>query len=183
MACSEGGGRTINQFAVVSYLPGPLARFLDNLRLQLTPDSNPHAHVTVLPPRPLAPETDISAAILELTDGSAGYQPFDVELSAIEVFPVSNVIYAELAGGAPELHKLHARLNSGLLEFTCPFPFHPHITIAQDFDLDGVGSMSKTARDAWTRYDGPRSFRVDSMSFVQNVARGIWVDIARIPLG
>ncbi len=183
MGCFEPGSRTINQFAVVSYLPDPLAGFLDQLRLQLTPDSNPHAHVTILPPRPIPGDTNLSSAIHQLAEGSAACQPFEIRLGAIDIFPVSNVIFAELAIGSEILHELHATLNSGLVEFSCPFPYHPHITIAQDLQPGQVEAMFQVARNAWAGYLGPRSFRVDAMSFVQNVARGIWVDIAKIPLG
>ena len=183
MGCFEPGSRTINQFAVVSYLPDPLAGFLDRLRLQLTPDSNPHAHVTILPPRPIPGDTNLASAISELTEGSALWQPFEIRLGAIDIFPVSNVIFAELAIGSEILHALHGKLNAGLVKFSCPFPYHPHITIAQDIQPDEVESMLQQARGAWADYSGPRTFQVDAMSFVQNVARGIWVDIAKIPLG
>src|SRR5271157_1965000 len=46
----------LNVFALVIYVPEPLGRFLDDLRRELSPASNPHAHVSVLPPRPLAEE-------------------------------------------------------------------------------------------------------------------------------
>ncbi len=183
MSCSDGGGRTINQFAVVSYLPSPLAQFLDDLRLRLTPGCNPHAHVTVLPPRPLDCATNLSEAIRELGIQSADFKPFEVRLGAIKIFPVSNVIFAELASGTEELHRLHMRLNSGLVEYVCPFPYHPHITVAQDIPVDEVRQTADQAQAAWEEYSGPRSFVVDDMSFVQNVARNLWVDIARIPLG
>ncbi len=41
MLCNAGCGRTLSQFALVAYIPGPLAEFLDRLRLDLTPNSNP----------------------------------------------------------------------------------------------------------------------------------------------
>ena len=47
---SSGEELTLSQFALVSYIADPLAGFLDDLRVELTPDCNPHAHVTILPP-------------------------------------------------------------------------------------------------------------------------------------
>src|ERR1035438_9490908 len=44
----------LNVFALVIYIHDPLGSFLDDLRRQLVPGCNPHAHVSVLPPRPLA---------------------------------------------------------------------------------------------------------------------------------
>ena len=43
----------LNIFALVIYIPDPLGGFLDDLRRELTPGCNPHAHISVLPPRPL----------------------------------------------------------------------------------------------------------------------------------
>ena len=43
----------INSFALVSYIPEPLAGFLDRLRQELVPNCFLRAHVTILPPRPI----------------------------------------------------------------------------------------------------------------------------------
>ena len=60
MGCNENGvpsrpslEERLNVFALVVYIPGPLGVFLDELRRELVPHYNPHAHVSVLPPRPL----------------------------------------------------------------------------------------------------------------------------------
>jgi hypothetical protein len=180
MSCPAGRGRTLSQFALVSYLPNPLARYLDCLRLDLTPDCKPHAHVTILPPRPLTAE--IKQTVQRLAEESRLFPPFRIELGEICIFPVSNVIYVSLASGEHELHALHENLNSGQLEYDGPFPFHPHITIAQDILPDQVAELSRVARERWAAYDGPRGFVVDSLSFVQNVAPDAWVDVAQIPL-
>ena len=44
----------LNVFALVLYVPSPLGIFLDNLRRELAPACNPHAHVSLLPPRSVA---------------------------------------------------------------------------------------------------------------------------------
>jgi len=181
MSCPAGGGRTLSQFALVSYLPDPLARFLDRLRLELTPDCNPRAHVTILPPRPLNGE--IKVTIQELSEETRLFPPFEIVLGDIRVFPVSNVIYVSLLKGENELHALHENLNAGQLEYDGPFPYHPHITIAQDIcPPDRVDELAARAREKWAAYDGPRNFMVEKLSFVQNVAPHAWVDVAQIPL-
>ena len=47
-------------FALVSYIPDPLGAFLDDLRLKLAPKCKPHAHITILPPRPICAEPHIA---------------------------------------------------------------------------------------------------------------------------
>lgn len=182
MLCTSGGGRTLGQFALVSYTPDPLASFLDRLRLELTPDCKPRAHVTVLPPRPIANQCDLKELSEHLEEECRLALPFEVVLGDIEVFPGTNVIYVGLVRGERELHALHENLNSGQLEYDGPFPYHPHITIAQDIQAEQVEELTRIARLRWREYDGPRGFMVECLSFVQNVAPGMWVDVTRIPL-
>src|SRR5207302_3267336 len=79
-----------NVFALVIYVPDPLGRFLDDLRRELVPHYNPHAHVSVLPPRSLSVAWETaSGQARALTESWAA---FDVELAAVEVFPVTDVI-------------------------------------------------------------------------------------------
>src|SRR5579872_6687050 len=88
----------LNVFALVVYIPGPLGSFLDDLRRELVPHYNPHAHVSVLPPRPLA--VDWPQASEQVRALARTWKPFDVELTRIGIFPVTNVIYIEIGEGA-----------------------------------------------------------------------------------
>lgn len=180
MTSACGGERTLGHFALVSYIPGPLAAFLDSLRLDLNPDCRPHAHVTVLPPRPFTGE--IAEALEHLTEEAHLVEPFEIVLGDIEVFPVTNVIYLSLKCGEPQIRHLHGLMDSGSLKYCCPFEFHPHITIAQEVGAAGVQEAARLARDRWACYTGPRSFFVNSLSFVQNVAPLVWLDLAKVPL-
>ena len=54
MLCDTREQDGVNSYALVSYIPDPLRRFLDDLRRELVPGCVPAAHVTVLPPRPLS---------------------------------------------------------------------------------------------------------------------------------
>ena len=180
MQCPSGGARTLSQFALVSYIPDPLACFLDRLRLGLTPGCSPRAHVTVLPPRPLLDAIGETVRLLE--EESRLFPPFEVELGSIEVFPATNVIYLSLASGERQLHALHENLNAGQLEYDGPFPFHPHITIAQEIQAEQIRDLVRLAREGWASYKGSRRFIVERLSFVQNVALHTWVDVAQVLL-
>ncbi len=68
----------LNVFALVIYIPDPLGRFLDDLRKELVPGCNPHAHVSVLPPRPLA--VDWRVASEQVHRCAASRSPFEVTL-------------------------------------------------------------------------------------------------------
>jgi 2'-5' RNA ligase len=165
----------------VSYIPDPLAQFLDDLRLELTPACNPHAHVTILPPRPLC--DDLNFAVQRIAEESRCAAPFFVELSEIEVFDVSFVVYLGISHGSNELRELYRTLNCGPLEYKENFPYHPHITIAQNILAEDAPRMAAIARERWAQYQGPRGFPVSTLSLVQHVASSIWADVASLPLG
>jgi 2'-5' RNA ligase len=170
-----------NVFALVIYIPGPLGCFLDDLRRELVPHYNPHAHVSVLPPRPLA--VDWRAASDEtraLVEGSA---PFDIELTGLQMFPGTEVIYLEVGAGASDLGHMHGAMNAGSLAFQEPFPYHPHITLAQEVPHEDVPAIHDLALRRWAEYRGSRSFRAERAVFVQNTMTDCWVDLAGYSLG
>ena len=174
-------GRSLNVFALVIYIPDPLGLFLDQLRRHLVPGCNPHAHVSVLPPRPLAVEWPMAGA--RVRDLAKDWAPFDIELAGIQVFPVTNVIYIELGRGAPELYRMHAASNSGVLKFPEPFEYHPHITVAQEIPPGDFDQVNRTARRLWKEFQGPRIFRADRAALVQNTLGACWIDLAQYELG
>lgn len=176
-----GEQHTLGLFALVSYIPDPLARFLDDLRMQLTPGYAPRAHVTILPPRPV--HEDLKTAIAQITEESRNFPPFHVELGSIEIFGGSNVVYAEIERGAARLREFHDRLNHGPLDFNENFPYHPHITLAQNVSAEESTRLVQIAREKWAAWRGPRGFAVGTLSFVQHVAPSIWTDVAEIPVG
>src|SRR5579864_4767914 len=112
---TEGGHRRIpaeerlNVFALVIYIPGPLGVFLDDLRRELVPHYNPHAHVSVLPPRPLAVDwaVDWKTASAQVHSLAASWAPFEVELTCLDIFRFTEVIYLEVGAGAKELRRMH----------------------------------------------------------------------------
>ena len=74
--------------------------------------------------------------------------PFDVELTEIGIFPVTNVVYVEVGEGAAELERMHRAMNTGPLGFKEPFPYHPHVTLAQEIPLRPRYGSSRTRPEA-----------------------------------
>jgi 2'-5' RNA ligase len=173
----NGAGNAINSFALISYLPEPLAGFLDSLRGELVPRCDAKSHVTVLPPRPLAtglPEN----AWGDLNHLLDGFPPFRVELTSIEVFEGTNVIYLSIGAGYRELEAMHAALNHGPLQFAEPYQYHPHVTLAQQLAPGDVGPAVALARRRWREFPSSHSFIVDRLTFVQNTVENRWADLA-----
>jgi len=188
MSCDSSRGHghippeeRLNLFALVIYIPDPLGGFLDDLRRELVPHDNPHAHVSVLPPRPLAVEWPIaSQQVRALTDS---WNPFDVELTEIQVFPVTDVVYLELGRGASELRRMHAAMDCNALEFPEPFVYHPHVTLAQEVKPQQVSALRDLAIRRWQDYKGPRHFRAERAVLVQNTLHDCWIDLDEYALG
>jgi 2'-5' RNA ligase len=171
----------LNVFALVIYIPGELGKFLDKLRRELVPGCNPHAHVSLLPPRPLSVDWKVAADQVRTTLENC--QPFEIDLSRIEVFPVTDVIYLEVGRGAAELYRVHEAINAGALGFQDPFPYHPHVTLAQQVAAGEVAATTAKAERLWREYTGPRRFPADLAAFVQNSVGDCWIDLAEYSLG
>ena len=180
MDCLEAPAAQMSQFALVSYIPDPLGVFLDRLRLELVPNCSPHAHVTVLPPRPI--HADPSEAARELAEEARPFVDFEVELGEVEMFPISKVIYIGVKRGEKELRDMYEALNRGTVAFNEPFPYHPHITLAQNVPTEQVMDVFHLAQRRWAEYNGSRSFPVTSLDFVKNLYGNCWKDLASISL-
>jgi 2'-5' RNA ligase len=179
-------GQRINEdrlkvYALVIYIPDPLGRFLDDLRRELAPGCNPHAHVSVLPPRPLGVDWQVAGEqVRELTETQP---PFAVGLAEVRIFPVTDVIYLEVGAGASELRHMHDAINRGALAFEEPFVYYPHITLAQQIEHDQVQAVHELAGRRWKEFTGPKAFVAERAAFVQNIMGNFWIDLAEFGFG
>src|SRR4029077_417644 len=87
----------VNSFALVSYIPDPLAGFLDKLRQELVPNCFLRAHVTILPPRPISSSPEAAWQMVQAFVPL--FRPFEVEVTNVDVFPISDVIYINISVG------------------------------------------------------------------------------------
>lgn len=171
----------IESFALVSYIPDPLAGFLNRLRREFVPTCFLQAHVTILPPRQLPGSAE--QAWQQVRDASSKFQPFEIELGDVEVFPGTNVIYIGLRKGTSSMKRMHDALNEAGLLFKEPFCYHPHITLAQEIPVDRVPEMTEHAKRRWREFAHSRSFQVETITFVQNTRRNVWIDLGECHLG
>ena len=174
-------GDRINSFALVGYIPEPLAGFLDRLRQELVPNCFLRAHVTILPPRPLC--TSSEEAWTTIRRLIPHFAPFEVELAQVEIFPKSDVIYLGVGGGSDELKRMHDALDIDGMRFDELYQYHPHVTLAQDLQHDVVSEMADLARARWAEFRFDRNFRVEKAVFVQNTDCNDWLDLGECTLG
>jgi 2'-5' RNA ligase len=171
----------VNSFALVAYLPEPLAGFVNSFRRDLIPGCKALAHVTILPPRSL--KYPPMHAWAEISKRLQEFPPFVVTLGEVRVFPVSDAIYLSVERGAAELEKMHLAANCGRIYAPCDFPFHPHVTLGQELPPESVDAVAGKAEEAWRKYAGPRYFPVERVTFVQNTVENQWQNLSEMTLG
>ncbi len=181
MLSGPNGAERINVFALVAYISDPLRSFLVDLRRDLEPAAGPvRPHVTVLPPRPLAGPAEDACGQLE--QGTRLIPGFEIELAVVEVFATTSVLYLGIGSGRDELVHLHQILNADGLAYQAPYPYAPHITLAQSLALDQVDEAFHLASSRWAEFRQGRGFRVTELTFVQNTVQNDWLDLAIFPL-
>ena len=176
-----GAWDRINSFALVSYIPEPLAGFLDRMRQELVPDCFLRAHVTILPPRPISSPPGAAWDLVRWF--APQFAPFEVNLTSVEVFPVSDVIYVNIAAGTEQLTQMHVAMNADGLRFPDAFSYHPHVTLAQNLQPDQVDELMRVARARWAECTYAKTFRVEKAVFVQNTRKSGWIDLGECRLG
>ena len=125
---------------VVVAIPEPWVSHLTDLRLRLgdLAGSRIPAHITLMPPTPVA--RDARADVIDhLRAIAARHAPFRITLSGTDSFrPICTDIAEEI--------------RSGPLDHEARFPYHPHVTLAQDVDdvaLDLALDIGATVEASW----------------------------------
>jgi 2'-5' RNA ligase len=180
MNCDPSQADRINSFALVGYINGKLGDFLNSLRAELVRGCLASAHVTVLPPRPLS--IDIASGERELSARLEAFSPFPIEITGVRIFPVTDVIFAEVGLGRAQLTELHEKLNVNDLHFREPHEYHPHVTLAQGVTLADLPAVYELACRRWKEELPSHRFMLEKLTFVQNTVENIWVDLAEFDL-
>lgn len=169
-------------YAVVAYVRGPVGSFVEELRREMHPShTHADAHITILPPRAL--DGGERQAFDQLQKGCQPILPFEVALGEVETFiPATPTVFLRVARGAYRLRELHDKLNRDALYFNEPWPYMPHLTIAKMDTIDEARRVFEVAGQRWQAYDGPRTVRIESLTFVKGIGER-WMDVADTPLG
>ena len=114
-------------------------------------------HVTLLPPTPV-PAVDLDAIDEHLVRAARSGEPFTMHLAGTGTFrPTSPVVFIQIARGVSDCEVLEKAIRSGPLDRELEFPYHPHVTVAQEIGDAGLDDA----------YEGLSSFvaRFPVMSF------------------
>jgi 2'-5' RNA ligase len=89
-------------------------------------------HVTLLPPTPV-PAAEIGAVEEHLAAVADAGQPFMMHLAGTGTFrPTSPVVFIQISLGVSHCELLERAIRRGPLTRELDFPYHPHVTVAQD---------------------------------------------------
>jgi 2'-5' RNA ligase len=180
MDCDPDFTDPINSYALVSYIPGRLGDFITALREDLVMGCVAKSHVTILPPRPL--HVDPRIAREQFRSGLAPFTAFELDMPRIRVFEQTAVVFCEIGRGREELFDLHAALNTDGLYFDEPFDYHPHVTLAQGIHPDTLPEVYEHAVARWKESAPPSLVTIETVTFVQNTAGNIWIDLEECEL-
>lgn len=168
-------------YAAVAYVRSPVGFFVEELRRELHPaHTHADAHITILPPRALCGAEKLALGVLGEVCRST--PAFDVIMGDVETFsPLTPTVFLRVARGAYRLRELHDKLNRDALYFDEPWPYMPHLTIAKLDTTEEAHKVLEISRKRWRDYVGPRTVRIDSLTFVKGVGER-WLDLAETPL-
>jgi hypothetical protein len=87
------------------------------------------------------------------------------------------VVFLSVGRGDREVRCMHDALNRGPLCFTEPYPFHPHVTLAQGIQREQFREMREAAARRWAESGLGDTAVIESATFVQNTAANCWIDL------
>ncbi len=172
---------SLNSYAIVAYVGGRIARFVDRLRGELSPGCPHHAHITILPPRPL--DRPVAEAVEFARPLVAQFEPFEARLGDVMEFRNTQVIYISLTAGVVELTAMHDVLNTGVLAQAEAYGYVPHVTLGYELPPELFDPSFRASRDRWRAFGTPPPVRIETVTLVQQRADRTWIDLAELGLG
>ena len=136
------------------------------------------AHVTLLGPTEVA-EDALPAVEKHLEAVASEQRPFTLHLRGTGTFrPVTEVVFVTLAQGISECELLAAAITrSEEINRDTRFPYHPHVTVAQDVPADALDAVFEDLAGFSAR------FEVSSFTLFSHGGEGPWRPRRDFPLG
>jgi 2'-5' RNA ligase len=136
------------------------------------------AHLTLLGPTEVAP-----AAVLEIEEHlrrvAADFAPYGLQLRGTGTFrPVTEVVFVAVAAGISECELLAEAIGrTPALRRANRFPYHPHVTVAQDVAPEALDKVYDDLAGFSARFD------VEGFTMFSHSGEGRWRPRRRFRLG
>jgi 2'-5' RNA ligase len=136
------------------------------------------AHVTLLGPTEIA-SAALPAIERHLEKVAAAQPPFTIHLRGTGTFrPVTEVVFVTLAVGISECELLAEAITSADdIERDARFPYHPHVTVAQDVPPERLDAVFEDLAGFSAKFD------VTSFTLFSHGGEGPWRPRRDFPLG
>ena len=136
------------------------------------------AHITLVPPTPVADEAHLAAVIEHLRGQAAAIAPFDLVLAGAGTFrPVSPVVFVPIVAGEEQVRAIEAAVRRGPLDRPLQFPYHPHVTVAHALEEGWLDE----AEEAMAPYRA--AFEVRCLALFVQGSDGVWRQRVEFELG
>jgi 2'-5' RNA ligase len=136
------------------------------------------AHLTLLGPTEIDPAA-LPAIEAHLARVAAAHPPYALHLRGTGTFrPVTDVVFVAVAAGISETELIAAAITAGpVLSRDGRFPYHPHVTVAQDVTADELDKVYEDLADFSARFD------VEGFTLFSHSGEGRWRPRRDFPLG
>ncbi|MER7457186.1 2'-5' RNA ligase family protein [Micromonospora sp. NPDC126480] len=140
-------GGTI-QIGIAVDIPEPWGGMLTRRRVEAGDQQAVPAHVTLLGPTEI-PVATLPAVERHLGAVAAAHLPFTLHLRGTGTFrPVTQVVFVAVAAGISECELLAAAIRAAPeLRREARFPYHPHVTVAQDVAPEALDKVYEDLAD------------------------------------
>jgi 2'-5' RNA ligase len=136
------------------------------------------AHLTLLGPTGIDPAAlpDIEAHLAAV---AAAHPPYALHLRGTGTFrPVTDVVFVAVAAGISECELSAAAIGAAPeLRREARFPYHPHVTVAQDVADEELDKVYEDLADFSARFD------VEAFTLFAHSGEGRWLPRRDFPLG
>ena len=160
-------------------VPEPYGSQLQSLRASLgdARGTSVPAHITLIPPMEI-PATAWPIVREHIRSVANATSPFTLQLRGTGTFmPTSPVVFIAVARGISECQQLSEALRHGVLNQQLAFPYHPHVTIAQELDEEVLERAYRESAD----YDV--SFMAHGFGVYFHTADEEWQLFDNVPFG
>jgi 2'-5' RNA ligase len=166
-----GSGLGLTRIGVAIDIPQPWGDMLTRRRAEAGDPLAAYvpAHLTLLGPTDIPPER-IPDVERHLTAVAEAYPPYSVHLRGTGTFrPLTEVVFVVVAAGISECEQLAAAIGDvEELSRVQRFPYHPHVTVAQDVPPEALDAVYEDLAEFTAKFD------VDRFTLFEHTSDGRW---------
>ncbi|MGI5214325.1 2'-5' RNA ligase family protein [Plantactinospora sp. CA-290183] len=172
--------RPLTRVGIAVDIPEPWCEFLTRRRAEAGDPQAAYtpAHLTLLGPTDI-PMESLAAVERHLAAVAAAHRPFLLHLRGTGTFrPITEVVFVVVAAGISECELLAGAIQGAPeLRRESRFPYHPHVTVAQDVAPEALDRVYEDLADF------AALFKVEKFTLFSHDGQARWRARREFPLG